>query len=87
MVKAKAPAVIGKVSHYFDQAMVAVIAVTKGSLKVGDEVTFQKGDHQVRQTIESMQIDHQPVNAIKKGDEAGVKVNEPIKEGYEVVKG
>lgn len=85
--KKSGPTVIGKVVHYFDKIQVAVIRVDKGKLSVGDTVTFQRGDEEVTEVIESMEVDHQPVKSISKGQEAGVKVSAPLKEGYLVVRG
>ncbi len=74
---------IGKVVHWYDKLGVAVIKLNK-ALKVGDEVRVKRGDYEFTDTITSMQLDHKPVNAGKKGDEIAVKVSKPAKEGAEV---
>ncbi len=71
---------VGKVIHYFDKAMVAVIRLTKG-LKLGDTVKVTKGENEFEEKVESMQIDHQPVPKGKAGDEVAIKVSSPTKEG------
>jgi len=76
---------LGKVVHYFDKAMVAVIKLDSG-LKVGDEVRFVKGDEEFTQTIESMQIEHEAIKSAKKGQEAAVKVDQVAKTGTLVYK-
>lgn len=76
---------IGKVTHYYDKAMVALIKL-EGGIKVGDEVKFVKGDEEFAQTVESMQIEHEQIKSAKKGQEAAVKVNQPAKEGALVFK-
>ena len=76
---------LGKVNHYFDKAMVAVIKLD-GSLKVGDEVKFVKGEDEFSQTIDSMQIEHESIRSAKKGQEAAVKVSQPAREGTLVYK-
>ncbi|OGZ29834.1 MAG: hypothetical protein A2931_02260 [Candidatus Niyogibacteria bacterium RIFCSPLOWO2_01_FULL_45_48] len=76
---------LGKVSHYFDKAMVAVIKLD-GGLKVGDEVKFVKGEEEFSQTIDSMQIEHESIKSAKKGQETAVKVNQPAREGTLVYK-
>ena len=76
---------LGKVAHYFDKAMVAVIKLD-GGLKVGDEIKFVKGGEEFTQTVESMQIEHESIKSAKKGQEAAIKVNQPAKEGTLVYK-
>lgn len=76
---------MGKVAHYFDKAMVAVIKLDAG-LKAGDEVKFVKGGEEFTQTIDSMQIEHESIKSAKKGQEAAVKVNQPAREGTLVYK-
>lgn len=75
---------IGKVVHYYDKLGVAIIDLASGGLKVGDEVKFKRGDEEFSQKIESLQVDHQDVTEVKKGDSFGVKVNQPTKVGTEV---
>lgn len=72
--------VIGKVTHYYDKLGVAIIDLS-GALKVSDKVKFVKGEDELEQAIESMQIERATVDSAKKGDIIGVKVDEPIKEG------
>jgi putative protease len=71
---------IGKVIHYYGKAMVVVVRLV-GDLALGDAIKIQKGDDGFEMKIASMQIDHQPVDSAKKGDEVAVKVDSPTKEG------
>ena len=52
---------LGKVVHYYDKAMVAVIRLDDGGLKVGDELRFVKFPEEFSQAIQSMQIERQTV--------------------------
>ena len=72
---------IGKVIHFYDKLGVAIIDLEKGKLKLGDEIKFKKGDEEFSQKIESIQVDHQSVDAVKAGDSFGVKVGKMIKPG------
>lgn len=74
---------IGKVVHFYDKILVAVVNLT-APLKTGDTIKFKHGDDEFTQTVESMQVDHQPVESVKKGDEVAIKVNQPIKGKAEV---
>jgi len=75
----------GKVIHYYDKAMVAVVRLS-GDLALGDTIRVEKGDAGFEMKIASMQIDHEPVQSAKKGDEVAIKVDSPVKEGAVVSK-
>lgn len=75
---------IGKVVHYYDKLGVAIIDLSKGGLKVGDEVKFKRGEEEFSQKVESLQVEHKEVDSVKKGDSFGVKVDKPTKPGTEV---
>ena len=75
---------IGKVVHYYDKLGVAIIDLATGALKVGDEVKFKRADEEFSQKVESLQVDHKDVDAVKKGDSFGLKVDQPTKVGTEV---
>lgn len=76
---------IGKVVHYFDKVMVAVVSVSEG-LAVGDTVKFVYGDSEFTQKVESMQIEHKPVDSVKAGEEVAIKVNEKTHENAKIYK-
>lgn len=72
---------IGKVTHFYDKIGVAVVALDKGGLKVGDSLKFQHSEDEFTQAVLSLQIDHKSVDSVKKGDSFGLKVDQPTKEG------
>ena len=76
---------VGKVIHYFDKAMVAVVRLS-GKLAVGDVIKVVKGENDFAMKIASMQIDHEAVEKGKKGDEVAIKVENPTKEGAVIYK-
>ena len=69
---------IGKITHYFSKIGVAVLALS-GSLKTGDTIVISGKEFE--QLVDSMQVEHENVSAAKAGDEVGMKVVEPVKEG------
>ncbi|MDP4007384.1 MAG: hypothetical protein Q8P55_02200 [bacterium] len=71
---------IGKVSHYYDKAGVAIVEV-QGALKVGDRIRIERGENSFDQEVSSMQVDYKPVEKAKKGDAVGIKVDQKAKEG------
>lgn len=75
---------IGKVVHYYDKLGVAIVELVSGGLKVSQEVKFKRGDNEFTQKIESLQVDHERVDSVKKGDSFGLKVDKPTKPGTEV---
>jgi len=77
---------LGKVIHFYDKAGVAVLSLTAGPLAVGDTVKFVKGAGVHTEKIESMQVEHESVQAVKQGDEVAVKVSAPVKPGATVFK-
>jgi hypothetical protein len=77
---------IGKVTHYFDKIGVAVVKAEKGVLAVGDTVKFKHGDKEFQQMVGSLEVNKIAVGKIEAGEEAGMKVDEPLKEGWEVYK-
>ena len=77
---------VGKIVHYFDKIGVAVLSVTDGTVKVGDTIRIGEFGTGVEQKVESMQVEHKPVEVAKKGDEVGLKVVSEVKKGDLVYK-
>ncbi len=75
---------IGKVVHFYDKLGVAIVDLQSGGIKVGQEVKFKRGDGEFTQKVESLQVEHQSVDSVKKGDSFGLKVDKPTKPGTEV---
>ena len=77
---------IGTVTHYFGKAQVAGITITDGKLHVGDTIHIVGHTSDFMQRIESMQIEHAPVELAKAGDRIGVRVSEHAREHDKVYK-
>jgi len=69
---------IGKITHYFPNISVAVLAL-KSSLEVGQNIEIEKDGAVVKQTVKSMQVEHKALQKAKKGMEVGLKVEGPVK--------
>jgi len=76
---------IGKVIHYYDKINVAIVKLDD-ELKVGEEIKIVKGDTEFTQKVESMQVEHEPVQEAKKGSEVGMMVGQEVKKGAKVFK-
>ncbi len=75
---------IGKVTHYFSKAGVAAIRITGGELHVGDTIHVLGHTSDFKQTVDSMQVNHVPVQMARPGDEIGIKASDHAREHDEV---
>jgi len=82
--KGKKEKVLGHVTHYYDRIGVAIVEV-KTSIAVGDVITFRRGTVEFTQPVRSLQIEHASVAKAKRGEQVGLKVKKPIKEGAKVL--
>lgn len=76
---------VGKVTHYYNKAGVAIVEL-EGGIKVGDKVKFTGHGADFEQEVGSMQVNHEQVQSAGKGDVIGLKVDQEVKEGTEVEK-
>ncbi|GAB6066566.1 U32 family peptidase [Aquifex pyrophilus] len=76
---------VGKVLKFYPRISVAEVKIESGELKVGDIIhIIGKKTGVVRQKVESMQIDKNPIEVAKKGDVIGLKTIERVREGDKV---
>lgn len=66
---------IGRVSDYFGKLSVAAIEITDGTLSVGDTISIKGHTTDIKEKVESMQIEHGSVTEAKKGDSIGIKIS------------
>lgn len=71
---------VGRVTHYFDKIGVTVIEVTDQGLSVDDTIHIKGHTTDLTQKVESMQIEHQPVEKAEVSQSIGLKVTEPVRE-------
>jgi translation initiation factor IF-2 len=77
---------IGFVSNYFSKILVAAVEITNGTVSVGDTLHFLGQTTNFECTVQSMQIEHNAVTDVKKGDSVGVKIPERARKGDRVYK-
>lgn len=75
---------VGLVTHFFPRISVAGISILEGRLAVGDTVYITGHTTDLRQVIESMQIEREPVAEAEAGQEVGVHVVERVRVGDRV---
>jgi putative protease len=72
---------IGEVVKFFAKPSVAAVVITEGTLKIGDTLHFKGHTSDFAQTVESMQVNNQPVAEANVGDDVGIKVSERVRPG------
>jgi len=70
---------VGKVTYFFSKIGVAIVELT-GTLKVGDEILVEGKATQLRQKVESMEIEHQKVSVAEAGKSVGLKLTDRARE-------
>ena len=71
--------VVGVVTHYFPHVKAAVVKMKK-ELSVGDTIRIKGHTTDFKQQATSLQIDRQPINTAKKGQEIGLMVNSRVRQ-------
>ena len=74
---------VGRISHYFSKISVAVIELTD-KLKVGDTIHVKGATSDFTHKVDSMQIDHKPVEEASNSQSIGMKVPEHAREHDQV---
>ena len=74
---------VGDVRHFFPRISVAVIDLIE-ELKVGDEILIQGRMTNLRQRVESMEIEHKKVEVAPPGSSIGLKTVDKVREGDKV---
>ena len=77
---------VGIVTHYFGHVGVAAIVLTEGELAVGDTIHVKGHTSDFTCTVDSMQVDHKPVQIAKKGEGIGMVVPQKVHEHDKVYK-
>jgi translation initiation factor IF-2 len=77
---------IGIVEHFFTNVGVAAIKITNGHIKIGDTIHFVGTHTDFTQKIDSMQINRNPVESVKAGDDVGIKTKDRVRENDVVYK-
>ena len=76
MIEAK----IGTVLHFFAKPMVAAIRMEDGSLALGNAIHFKGHATDLYHRVESIQVDHEPVENAGPGDLIGIPVPARVRE-------
>jgi putative protease len=77
---------VGKVTNFYVKISVAAIEVTAGVIRIGDALHFKGHTTDFKDTVASMEMENQPVDEARPGDEVGIKVKERVRENDRVYK-
>lgn len=72
---------VGEVVKFFAKVGVAAVVISEAGLKAGDTVHFKGHTTDFTQTVDSMQIDNEPVEEAGVGDDVGIRVTERVRPG------
>ena len=75
---------VGRVQSFFRKPGVAAMVLT-GDLSIGDSIRIQGATTDINMTVESMQIDLEPVESAGAGDDVGIKVPERVRPNDRVI--
>jgi hypothetical protein len=71
---------VGIVTHYFGDLSVAAVRMESGSLRLGDTIHIRGHTSDLRQRVDSIQVDHRPVSDAAAGQEIGLRVTQHVRE-------
>ena len=77
---------VGKVTNFYVKISVAAIEVTAGVIRIGDALHFKGHTTDFKDTVASMEMENQPVDEARPGDEVGIKVKERVRKNDKVYK-
>jgi putative protease len=70
---------IGTVTHFFGHLSVAAVTLTD-TLRAGDRIHIVGHTTNLEQTVESMEVDHAPVESAGPGDDVALAVKDHVRE-------
>ena len=80
------PQIVGKVTHYFPHVKAGVILITKGRISLGDTLQIKGHTTDLKQRVNSMQMNNMPIKEAKAKDEIGLLVKSRVRHNDTVYK-
>lgn len=77
---------IGVVTHYYNKLGVAAVMIKHGRLTKGDKIHISGHCTDLEQTVDSMELEHQPIVEACEGQNIGIKVLDYVRENDYVYK-
>jgi putative protease len=70
---------VGVVTDYYAKIGVAAITLADGALRVGDRIRIHGHTTDLTQTVESLHVEHRPVQTAERGSEVALKVRDRVR--------
>jgi len=77
---------VGEIVGFFAVPSAAIVRITKGTLKIGDSIWITGHTTDLKETVRSMQVEHQPISEAKAGQEVGIQVSAKVRRNDRVYK-
>ncbi len=77
---------VGIVTDYYAKIGVAAVTLSDGALAVGDTVRIRGHTTDLTQPVESLQVEHRPVERAEPGSEVALRVRERVRKHDEVLR-
>lgn len=71
---------IGVVTHFYGEPSVAIVKLETGSLRIGDTIHIRGHTTDFSQRVDSLQVEHAPVEEVGPDDDFGVRVSQHVRE-------
>ena len=71
---------VGVITHYFPKVDAAVVKLTKAGLSIGDKIVIKGHTSDFKEKVDSIQLDHEPIQKAEKNMEIGLKVKAKVRE-------
>ena len=77
---------VGVVTDYYARIGVAAVRLDGGALQVGDTVHLRGHTTAFSQVVESLHVEHRPVQRAERGTEVALRVRERVRRHDEVLR-
>ena len=71
---------VGIITHYFPKVDAAVVKLTKAGLSIGDKIVIKGHTSDFKEKVDSIQLDHEPIQNAEKDMEIGLKVKSKVRD-------
>jgi len=71
---------VGVITHFFPKVDAAVVKLTKSAISIGDTIVIKGHTSDFKEKVQSIQLDHVPIQDAEKGMEIGLKVKAKVRE-------
>lgn len=75
--------IIGQVTHYYSRLGVAALNL-RAPLSKGDRVHILGHTTDLEEAVDSMEIDHQPIDRAQPGDDVAIRVVGKVRQGDKI---